>query len=89
MLGELSPDGAGLLWAEVQRRVLLALVEDAELLALVEVDDGEDTGDRLADVVTAEEIQCQNQFSFFVYNPSFTYSFFNRDSRNRGIRTFW
>lgn len=54
VLGQASPDSTGLLWAEVKRQVLLALVEDAELLPLVEVDDGEDTGDRLADVVAAE-----------------------------------
>ena len=52
LLGEGSPQSAGLLRAEVKRKVLLALVEDAELRALVDVDDGEDTGDRLADVVT-------------------------------------
>lgn len=51
VLGHSPADGAGLLRAEVERQVLLALVEDAELGALVGVDDGEDTGDRLADVV--------------------------------------
>ena len=50
--GEGSPQSAGLLCAEVEGKVLLALVEDAELRALVDVDDGEDTGDGLADVVT-------------------------------------
>lgn len=44
-------DGTGLLCAEVEREVLLVLVEDAELCALVGVDDSEDAGDRLADIV--------------------------------------
>ena len=49
VLGHSPADGASLLGAEVERQVLLALVEDAELSALVGVDDGEDAGDRLAD----------------------------------------
>ena len=54
LLGESSPESAGLLGAKIKRGVLLVLVEDAELRALVDVDDGEDTGDRLADVVAVE-----------------------------------
>lgn len=46
-----SSDSASLLGAEIQRQVLLVLVEQAELGALLEVDDGEDASDRLADVV--------------------------------------
>lgn len=49
--GQASSDSASLLGAEIQRQVLLVLVEQAELGALLEVDDGEDAGDRLADVV--------------------------------------
>lgn len=56
VLGHSPADGAGLLGAEVERQVLLALVEDAELGALVGVDDGEDAGDRLADVVAVGAI---------------------------------
>ena len=55
LLGKSSPQSAGLLCAEVKRKVLLALVEDAELRALVDVDDGEDTGDRLSQVVAVFE----------------------------------
>ena len=55
VLGHSPADGAGLLRAEVERHVLLALVEDAELGALVGVDDGEDAGDRLADVVAVTQ----------------------------------
>ena len=55
VLGESSADGAGLLGAEVEGQVLLALVEDAELSALVGVDDGEDASDRLADVVAVTQ----------------------------------
>jgi hypothetical protein len=55
VLGHSPADGTGLLRAEVERHVLLALVEDAELSALVGVDDGEDAGDRLADVVAVTQ----------------------------------
>lgn len=54
VLGKSPSDGAGLLGAEVERQVLLALVEDAELRTLVDVDDGKNTGDRLADVVAVK-----------------------------------
>lgn len=55
VLGHSPADGASLLGAEVERQVLLALVEDAELGTLVGVDDGEDTGNRLADVVAVTQ----------------------------------
>ena len=55
VLGHSPADGASLLGAEVERQVLLALVEDAELSALVGVDDGEDAGDRFADVVAVTQ----------------------------------
>lgn len=42
-----------MLGAEVERSVLLVLVEETELVALLGVDDGQDTGDGLADVVAA------------------------------------
>lgn len=45
VLGQASSDGASLLWSEVEREVLLALVEQAELRSLVGVDDCEDSGD--------------------------------------------
>lgn len=51
VLVESPADGAGLLRAEVERNVLLALVEGAKLLALLGVDDREGTGDRLANVM--------------------------------------
>lgn len=66
LLGESSPQSTGLLGAEIKRSVLLVLVEDAELRALVDVDDGEDTGDRLADVVAVERRTCQNTPLTFV-----------------------
>ena len=55
-----AADGTGLLRAEVEWQVLLLLVEDSELRSLVDVDDGEDTGNRLANVVAAEF--CQSIF---------------------------
>lgn len=54
LLGQTTTDGAGLLWAEVEWEVLLVLVEQTELGALVGVDDGQDLGDRLADVMAVE-----------------------------------
>lgn len=49
--GETATDGTGLLWAKVEGHVLLVLVEQAHVVALLGVDDGQDTGDRLAEVV--------------------------------------
>lgn len=54
VLGQASAHGTGLLWSEVERSVLLVLVEDLELRTLVDIDDSEDTGDRLADVVAVK-----------------------------------
>ena len=51
--GQSPPDGTGLLWAEIERNVFLSLVEETELVALLKVDDGQDTGNRFADIVTA------------------------------------
>ena len=48
-----ATNGAGLLGAEVERGVLLVLVEQTKLRALLGVDDGQDTGDRLSQVVAA------------------------------------
>lgn len=45
VLRQASSDGTGLLWSEVEWEVLLVLVEQAELRALVGVDDCEDLGD--------------------------------------------
>lgn len=45
VLGQTSPNGTGLLWSEVERLVLLALIEQAQLRSLVGVDDCEDSGD--------------------------------------------
>lgn len=51
VLGESAAQGTGVLGSEVEREVRLVLVEQTELGALVEVDDGENAGDRLANVV--------------------------------------
>lgn len=51
VLGKATAHRAGVLWSEVERKVLLVLVEQAELGALVDVDDGENARDGLADVV--------------------------------------
>ena len=60
VLGETSADGARLLWSQVEGRVLLVLVKEAQLLALRRVDDGEGACDGLADVVaTARRKTCQ------------------------------
>ena len=46
-----TTDSTGLLRAEVERQVLLVLVEETELRALLEVDDGQGAGDGLAEIV--------------------------------------
>jgi hypothetical protein len=51
LLAQSSADGTGLLCAEVEGKVLLVLVEDAQLRALVDVDDGQDASDGLADIM--------------------------------------
>lgn len=58
VFGQASPNGASLLWSEVEGLVLLALVEQAQLRSLVGVDDCEDSGDRLSDIVAAREKSC-------------------------------
>lgn len=64
LLGKTATDGAGLLGAEVKREVLLVLVEETELSPLLGVDDGEDTSDRLAEVVAVKKCACQPTHSF-------------------------
>lgn len=54
VLGETAAESTGELGAEVKRSVLLALVEQAELSALVGVDDGQNASDRLANVVAVK-----------------------------------
>lgn len=57
VLGEASPDGTGLLWSEVQRDVLLLLIEQAQLVSLGGVQDGHHTSNRLADIVDLGEFR--------------------------------
>lgn len=73
VLGQPAADGTGLLRAEVERRVLLVLVEQAELVSLLGVDDGEDAGDRLADVRAANSISVSKEAPF----PPFQDPFFS------------
>lgn len=54
-LGETATELTGELGAEVQRDVLLVLVEQTQLSALVGVDDGENASDRLANVGAVNE----------------------------------
>jgi len=56
VLGESAAQGTGVLGSEVEREELLVLVEQAELGALVEVDDGENASDRLANVVAVNSV---------------------------------
>ena len=51
MSGQSPPDGTGLLWAKIKRKVLLALVKKAELVALLGVDDSKNLSDGLAYIV--------------------------------------
>lgn len=50
-LSELSADCTSLLWSEIKREVLLALVELPQVLALLRVHDGQDASDRLPDTI--------------------------------------
>ena len=50
-LGELSADCTGLLCSEINREVLLAFVELAQVLALLRVHNSQDPSDRLADTI--------------------------------------
>lgn len=63
LLAQSSADGTGLLCAEVEGKVLLVLVEDAQLRALVDVDDGQDASDGLADVVATRKVMSENSCS--------------------------
>lgn len=60
VLGESSANGAGLLWSEVEGKVLLVLVEETELGALIGLDDCQDTGDRLAEVMALRKQKSQH-----------------------------
>jgi len=51
VFGKATTDSTGLLGTEVERHVLLGLVEQTELLPLLGVEDSQSTGDRLADIV--------------------------------------
>lgn len=62
LVGQVSPHSARLLGAQVERDVLLALVEDAQLRALVGVDDGEHAGDGFADVVAGALLVSERLF---------------------------
>jgi len=55
VLSEPSADCTRLLCSEINREVLLALVELAQVLALLRVDDGQDASDRLADTIDTRE----------------------------------
>ena len=59
-LGQTLSDGTGLLWAEVEGEEGLLLVELSEGLALLRVDDGEDTGDRPPDTGAVDDSTCQH-----------------------------
>jgi hypothetical protein len=54
--GQTAADSPGLLGPEVERGVLLGLVEEAELRSLLGVDNGEDAGDGLSEVVDLVEL---------------------------------
>lgn len=66
VLAETSADGAGLLGSEVEGEVFLFLVEEAELRALVGVNDGEDFGDRLADIVAMFQLVFHYSYEFSI-----------------------
>lgn len=63
VLGETAADLASELGAEVEREVLLVLVEQTQLSALVGVDDSENTSDRLANLAARKKNFRQYQIS--------------------------
>lgn len=66
--GQATTDGTSLLGAEIEGQVLLVLVEQAHVVSLLGVDDGEDTGDRLAEVVAIKMHRSQVSIcSFFPF----------------------
>lgn len=66
LLAQSSADGTGLLCAEVEGKVLLVLVEDAQLRALVDVDDGQDASDGLADIMAIGRVNVRKNCSLVV-----------------------
>lgn len=64
VLGETAADLTGELGAEVEREVLLVLVEQTQLSALVGVDDGENTSDRLANLAAKEKFQSASNLEY-------------------------
>ena len=50
-----SSDSTGLLCSEIEWQVFLALVENPQLVSLVGVDDCEGSGDRLSQIMSAQE----------------------------------
>lgn len=66
LLAQSSADGTGLLCAEVEGKVLLVLVEDAQLRTLVDVDDGQDASDGLADVMAIGRVNVRKISSCLV-----------------------
>lgn len=64
VLGKTATDLTGELGAEVERKVLLVLVEQTQLSALVGVDDGENASDRLANLAAKKMKKFQSVSCF-------------------------
>lgn len=60
--GQAAADGTSLLGAEVEGKVLLVLVEQAHVVSLLGVDDGQDTGNGLANIVAIVKEHCHVSF---------------------------
>lgn len=85
VLGETAAQLTGELGAEVEREVLLVLVEQTQLSALVGVDNGEDTSNRLANVAA---VQSKSVF-WYLYGICMTWVIFERCAAiccRRGLR---
>lgn len=61
VLGKTATDLTGELGAEIERKVLLVLVEETQLSALVGVDDGENASDRLANLAAKMKNSSQHR----------------------------
>lgn len=64
LLRQRTADRSGLLGSQVERQVLLLGVEQAQLVALVGVDDGQGTGDGFAEVVSVRKVIDNVSFCF-------------------------
>jgi hypothetical protein len=70
LLAQSSADGAGLFRSQIEREILLLLVEEPQLVALVGVDDGQSAGDGFAEIVSRYSRVSASPFCAFLSSIS-------------------